>query len=108
MNPLEPKNSVKTDRGSDLPSLDETVQLQGDTSPASIHGLRDRPEQWVGRQLGRYEVTALLGVGGMGVVLKAYDPSIERDVAIKVLPAELSTDETTLNRFLSEARGKKT
>lgn len=104
MNPPEPEDSVKTDRGSDLPSLDETMQLQGDTSPASIHGLRDRPEQWVGRVLGKYEVTALLGSGGMGVVLKAYDPSIERDVAIKVLPAELSTDETTLNRFLSEAK----
>ncbi len=35
---------------------------------------------------------------------RLHDPSIERDVAIKVLPSELSTDETTLNRFLSEAK----
>ena len=61
-------------------------------------------EQWVGRRLGKYEITALLGVGGMGVVLKGHDPSIERDVAIKVLPADLSADEASLNRFLAEAK----
>ncbi len=57
-----------------------------------------------GRRLGKYEITALLGVGGMGVVLKGHDPSIERDVAIKVLPADLSADEASLNRFLAEAK----
>lgn len=108
MNPTNPDESVKTGsnvgRSDGLPSLDETMQLQGDTSPASTSGLRTRPEHWIGRRLGKYEITALLGVGGMGVVLKAHDPSIERDVAIKVLPAELSTDETTLHRFLAEAK----
>ena len=46
--------------------------------------------------LGKYEITGLLGVGGMGVVLKGHDPSIERDVAIKVLPADLSANEVRL------------
>ena len=78
--------------------------LGGDTTPASISGLHRSPEQWVGRRLGKYEITALLGVGGMGVVLKAHDPSIERDVAIKVLAAELSSDKSALHRFLAEAK----
>lgn len=40
----------------------------------------------------------------MGVVLKGRDPTIERDVAIKVLPQELSADERSLQRFLAEAK----
>jgi urea transport system substrate-binding protein len=104
MNEPDPDDSVKTQRDADPPSLDETMQIQGDTNPAAARGPRDRPEQWVGRRLGKYEITALLGVGGMGVVLKARDPSIERDVAIKVLPSELSADETSLQRFLAEAK----
>ncbi len=108
MNFPESDESLKiendTRRADGPPALDETMQLQGDTSPVSISALRDRPEKWIGRQLGKYEITSLLGVGGMGVVLKAHDPSIERDVAIKVLPAELSADETTLHRFLAEAK----
>ena len=58
----------------------------------------------MGRRIGKYEITHLLGVGGMGVVLKGHDASIERDVAIKVLPAELSANQQALNRFLAEAK----
>ena len=57
-----------------------------------------------GVDLESIEITGVLGVGGMGVVLKAHDTSIERDVAIKVLPTELSTDEVALGRFLAEAK----
>ena len=104
MNLPDSNDSATPKDAADPSSLDETMMIQGDTTPTSTGGMRDRPEQWIGRRLGKYEITALLGVGGMGVVLKAHDPSIERDVAIKVLPSELSTDETTLNRFLSEAK----
>jgi urea transport system substrate-binding protein len=65
---------------------------------------RPRPQNWVGRRLGKYEITKLLGAGGMGVVLKGHDASIERDVAIKVLPSELSANPKVLDRFLAEAR----
>ena len=61
------------------------MAIEGDTS-AGVGGAARSPEAWVGRQLGRFNVTGVLGVGGMGVVLKAHDPSIERDIAIKVLP----------------------
>jgi urea transport system substrate-binding protein len=85
--------------------LDETMQLQaGDTTPASGSAAREHPERWVGQRLGKYEITGILGAGGMGVVLKGHDPTIERDVAIKVLPGQLSADETKLQRFLAEAK----
>ena len=57
-----------------------------------------------GTSLGKYLITGVLGRGGMGVVLKAHDPLIERDVAIKVLSEHLATDPTALKRFLAEAR----
>ena len=85
-------------------SFGETMSFSGNTESQSRRGLQSAPDQWVGRRLGRYEITALLGVGGMGVVLRGHDPSIERDVAIKVLPADLSADEASLNRFLAEAK----
>jgi urea transport system substrate-binding protein len=59
---------------------------------------------WVGKSLGKYQVSGALGQGGMGVVLKAHDPTIERDVAIKVLADHLAGDASTLGRFLAEAR----
>ena len=45
---------------------------------------------WMGKCLGKYQITGVLGQGGMGVVLKAHDPMIERDVAIKVLADHLA------------------
>lgn len=104
MNLPDPDESLSAEESTAPPSLDETMQIQGDTNPAMSGTMRTCPEQWVGRCLGKYQITALLGVGGMGVVLKAHDPAIERDVAIKVLPSQLSTNETTLNRFLAEAK----
>ena len=49
----------------------------------------------VGEPLGKYQITAVLGQGGMGTVLKAHDPAIERDVAIKVLADYLAADPTS-------------
>lgn len=81
---------------------EETMPV-GQSTPTNS-GLRKDPNQWVGRTLGKYKITAVLGVGGMGVVLLGHDPAIVRDVAIKVLPEELSTDQSTLLRFLAEAK----
>ena len=55
-------------------------------------------------QLGPYEVLAPLGAGGMGEVYRARDARLERDVAIKVLPAQLAQDATALARFYREVR----
>ena len=57
-----------------------------------------------GTRLGVYEVTALLGAGGMGEVYRARDSKLARDVAIKVLPAALISDPEGLARFEREAQ----
>jgi eukaryotic-like serine/threonine-protein kinase len=57
-----------------------------------------------GTQLGPYEITAPLGAGGMGEVYRARDTRLERDVAVKVLPAILSSDATLRQRLEREAR----
>ena len=54
-------------------------------------------------RLGQYEIQALIGVGGMGEVYRARDTSLKRDVALKVLPPELSKDSDRLARFQREA-----
>src|SRR6266851_7420637 len=56
-----------------------------------------------GARLGPYEILALIGSGGMGEVYKARDTRLDRDVAIKVLPA-LTADTDRLHRFAREAR----
>ena len=56
-----------------------------------------------GSRLGPYEVTALLGEGGMGQVYRATDTKLKRQIAIKVLPASLAADRDRLARFQREA-----
>ena len=57
-----------------------------------------------GSRLGPYEVVSLLGVGGMGEVYRARQASLDRDVALKVLPAAVARDTDRLGRFQREAR----
>ncbi len=54
--------------------------------------------------MGSYEVSALIGVGGMGEVYRARDTRLNRDVAIKVLPDSVATDPERLARFDREAQ----
>src|SRR6185503_17965461 len=56
-----------------------------------------------GTRLGVYEVTALIGSGGMGQVYRARDTKLHRDVAIKVLPDLFASDPERLARFEREA-----
>jgi eukaryotic-like serine/threonine-protein kinase len=57
-----------------------------------------------GTRLGPYEITGLLGSGGMGEVYRARDMRLERTVAIKILPEQLSSDPVRKQRFEREAR----
>src|ERR1044072_3547810 len=54
-------------------------------------------------QLGRYEIRSLLGAGGMGEVYLAHDTSLNRRVALKVLPAEVASNQDRMRRFKQEA-----
>jgi len=56
-----------------------------------------------GSIIGGYEVLSLLGRGGFGEVYRARDPKLKRDVAIKILPDEFSSDSIRISRFQREA-----
>lgn len=58
----------------------------------------------IGTRVGPYEVTAPIGAGGMGEVFRARDPRLDRDVALKILPAGFSLDPERLARFEREAK----
>jgi WD40 repeat protein/tRNA A-37 threonylcarbamoyl transferase component Bud32 len=77
------------------PSLDRETSLDFLDPP-------EKPGQ-LGR-LGPYEVLEVLGRGGMGVVLKAFDPKLHRVVAIKVLAPQTATNATARKRFVREAQ----
>ena len=58
----------------------------------------------IGRKLGPYEVLAKLGEGGMGEVYRARDPRLNRDIALKILPAGARVDVERRERFQREAQ----
>jgi len=57
-----------------------------------------------GHASGPYEILAPIGAGGMGEVYRARDTKLDRDVAIKVLPANLAGNAERLSRFAREAK----
>jgi len=108
MTPDDPANTIAGPQPSPEArpgNLSETVSVQHSTpADAPAPGSSAGAEAWVGKALGKHQVTGVLGRGAMGVVLKARDPLIERDVAIKVLADNLAADATALGRFLAEAK----
>ena len=61
------------------------------------------PSPSIGQTLGHYRIVEQIGAGGMGVVYRARDEQLERDVAIKVLPVGTLADEAARKRFRKEA-----
>src|SRR2546428_10367921 len=79
--------------------------IDGGALDVAAQALASRPsESWVGRQVHHYQVSSLLGRGGMGEVYRARDRRLERDVALKILPIAYSTDAERLRRFEQEAQ----
>ncbi len=71
------------------------------TTSGQVHDLENRLQRIVE---GKYKLERLLGKGGMGAVFLAQDLTLDREVAIKVLPPEISQDEHVVKRFQQEAK----
>ncbi|MCJ7700806.1 MAG: bifunctional serine/threonine-protein kinase/ABC transporter substrate-binding protein, partial [Anaerolineales bacterium] len=61
-------------------------------------------EDLTGKQLGPYQIVAPLGEGGMASIYKAYQPAVERYVALKILPRHFASDPRFVTRFEQEAK----
>jgi serine/threonine protein kinase len=72
--------------------------------PADLHFLRPSERSDILGTLGHYEVQEVIGQGGMGVVLKAFEPALHRLVAIKVMAPVLAGSVTARQRFTREAK----
>jgi len=83
-----------------------TVKVFASSFPATLADIwsagKDRVV--IGTQLGTYAVLSKLGEGGMGEVFRARDTKLNRDVALKILPAAFARDTDRLARFRREAR----
>jgi eukaryotic-like serine/threonine-protein kinase len=81
------------------------------TQPVSAEGFLEAPAVATpdpsilsGKRLGIYEVLEQIGAGGMGVVYRARDTKLRRDVAIKILPTAFTSNPDRMARFEREAR----
>jgi eukaryotic-like serine/threonine-protein kinase len=79
-------------------------EVAAEEDQVSLHFLQPSDDpQYLGR-LGHFEITQVIGRGGMGIVLKALDPCLQRSVALKVLDPDVADNELARRRFCREAR----
>lgn len=89
---------------SDDDSTDQDVEYEPPLPPIDLSFLEAPTHPEMLGRIGRYDVEGLLGRGGMGVVLRAYDSDLQRSVAVKVLAPEWAASETARRRFAREAQ----
>jgi serine/threonine-protein kinase len=96
-------------RDPDTPSVRESTSRSEDWVPPAPSPLAGRTPAGtsssdVPTQAGRFVLTGEIARGGMGAVFKAYDPDLDRNLAVKVLLTGLATHPGSARRFLREAR----
>ena len=107
--PMLPSPSGRGGEGEDEPdddsALDYVANEEASSGPATIVKLLapTDDDRMIGRW-GTYEVVGVVGTGGMGVVLKAFDAALNRYVAIKILAPHLGTSGAAIKRFAREAK----
>jgi serine/threonine protein kinase len=79
-------------------------KMSGKSRDVSLHFLEPSTDSAYLGRLGHFDVMRILGRGGMGIVLEAFDSKLQRHVALKVLDPEVANDEVSRKRFCREAR----
>ena len=87
-----------------LASVKTNVEHQGKSQTIELSFLKRSAKPGSLGRLAHYEVVEVIGRGGCGIVMKAFDDKLQRTVAIKVLVPELATTSPARQRFLREAR----
>ncbi|WP_428261685.1 protein kinase domain-containing protein [Haliangium sp.] len=100
----EPTPAPMASRTADTHSSDDPEQLAAAPTPSVEPDRVSDDSRGVGEYVGRYRVLDQLGRGGMGEVLRGYDPTLERPVAIKRIRPEVDFDPVRRARFQREAR----
>ncbi|MCH2207704.1 MAG: ABC transporter substrate-binding protein [Lentisphaerales bacterium] len=96
LNALDPEQTMAQE------GLEQTMTQAG--TPSKMTTTRTAPFTNAPKVFGHYEIKSQIGIGGMGVVYKAVDQHLEREVALKLLSPLYSMDDNARKRFLSEAK----
>ena len=98
-----PATVIESDEVRALPSWPNHASSGDDSGTATLAPPRGRPTE-PGSRIGPYEIRAELARGGIGAVYRAYDPELEREVALKVLLSGVRAGDQELLRFRREAK----